>query len=62
MATIITFPRTTTPRRKTSSDYNFLSTLAAIQAAKDLTPVTSNPHALADMLRSIAEELDRLYA
>jgi len=62
MATIIAFPRATTPRRETSSNYNFLSTLAKLKAAKDLAPMTSNPHALADMLRSIAEEIDRLYA
>ncbi len=62
MAKIIAFPQATTLRRETSSDYKFLSTLAALQAAKDLTPITSNPHEMADMLRSIAAELDRLYA
>lgn len=61
MATIIAFPRATTPRRETSLDYHHLTTLATLCTEQELTTMLPSAHTLADMLRSIADRLDRLH-
>lgn len=58
MATIIAFPRATTPRR-THTDYSFLHTLSA-SALAGLSPLQApDPRALAKQLRAIADDIDR---
>lgn len=68
MATIIAFPRATTPRREThppSQDYSQLARLTQILATatypRHKTPAQA-PHTadLSERLRAIADELDQL--
>lgn len=62
MAEIIAFPRATTPRRTTPPDYTFLQNIASTALRQGLPAAAQDPHALAQMLRSIADDLDRLPA